>query len=230
MKRALQKIALGLACLSVGACSSLEGAGATLPDVLFGGGMAAPGFVAGAGGEAIVVTRLSDGASGTFRLIAARDGVETWAAPDGSAFALRDGVMVSSFALGRDLYSADVSDVTSALRTGQGREITRVHRYLDGENEIVTRAFECTIAFAPPREAPALGERVRPVSERCKGFGTSFVNTYLLSLSGVVLGSEQWVGPDVGSVRFAPQRTRPVRIAPPILVPETILVRSTEVP
>lgn len=183
------------------------------------------------GREPIVVTRLSDGASGTYRVVSDRAGVETWAAADGSAFSFRSGVLVSTTALGHDLYSADVSDVIDVLAGGGTGTATRVHRYLDGEGELRTRAFECTLDAGPLTETPAVEGRVRSVREDCVGFGTGFTNEYLLSArGGGIVRSTQWVGESIGSVRVAEQSRRPASPSPPILVPVAVIDPSREAP
>ena len=135
-------------------------------------------------------------------------------------------------ALGHDLYSADVSDVVGVLAAGGNGAATRVHRYLDGETELETRAFECELNAGPAREVPAIEGPVRQVTERCRGFGTSFTNDYLLSgRGGEIVRSTQWVGETVGYVRFAQETRRQAgAVALPILVPDAIIVRSREAP
>lgn len=231
MSGVVRRLCLVAACVVVAGCDSASPPG-TLTiagvDVLGAGAAVAPAIP---GREPILVTRLSDGASGTYRLVSDRAGVETWAAADGSAFAFRSGVLVSTNALGHDLYSADVSDVIDVLARGGRGAATRVHRYLDGEGELRTRAFECTLDVGPPTETPAVEGPVRVVRETCAGFGTGFTNQYLLSArDGGIVQSTQWVGEVVGSVRVTAPGRRPDPAARPILVPVAVIDRSREAP
>jgi len=231
MRRLQNTAAAGLVALLLGGCSSVQGPGVVSVAGIDLAGSAPAVRQADATDETLIATRLSDGSSGTFRPIASRDGVTTWAAPDGSAFAFRSGMLVSSFALGDDLYSADVADVLVALRERRTGPLTRVHRYLDGENEVRTRTFRCTLSFGAVREAPNGGSRVRPVSERCHGVGDGFRNEYLVSApADTIVASTQWISGSVGSIRFSRGTPRPAQTVSPILVPATLIVVPREAP
>lgn len=115
--------------------------------------------------------------------------VRTYFTPDGISFALRNGVLVASRGLGTDLMRADVAQVLPRVRAGSG-QATRVHVYLDGENQEVRHSYRCDYARVG-------GE----VVESCRGDHASFENRYVVR-NGVIAVSVQWVSPKLGSYRI----------------------------
>jgi len=146
--------------------------------------------------ERIRAELIALGRSGTFIKTAETRGYVTWRAGDGSALVTRGGLVTSTFGLGFDLISADVSDTLSRVRARSSGEALRVHQYLDGENQIKTRAFQCNVAL---RKSNPSSYRM---TEDCRGAGVSFVNTYTIGQGGAVTSSLQWLGPDVGYLRL----------------------------
>jgi len=122
-------------------------------------------------------------------------GVETFLTPDGISVSMRNGVIVATRGLGFDLMTADVSEPLVALRGG-GQSAVRIHRYLDGENQIFMRNFVCAYTQQSNRQ----------VTENCKSSSLSFSNTYVLGAGGRILRSSQWISPQVGSILRASTR------------------------
>jgi len=217
--------------VAVGGCNSIQGPGVLSLGGITLSGPAQPARQGDATRETLIATRLSDGSSGSFRRIAARDGVETWAAADGSAFSFRSGLLISTFALGHDLYSADVADVLAAVGDMRTGPVTRVHRYLDGESQISIRAFQCALSFGAASDVSGAAGPMRQVTELCESVEGGFQNEYLVAASdGAILQSTQWVGSEAGYVRFSRELPRSVQVTPPILVPATVIVPSREAP
>ena len=133
----------------------------------------------------------------------ARNGAtSTWYAADNTALSFRHGLLVATRGLGHDLMSADVAEAAALLRSGRAGMATRIHRYLGGEDQIITRAFVCAISTRGPRDL-TIGKRrfaTRLVQERCKGPDTGFQNLYWIAHDGRVIQSRQWVGPGLGAV------------------------------
>ena len=146
--------------------------------------------------ERIRAELIDMGSSGVFFEVARREGVVTWRAPDESAIITEDGLLKSTFGLGFDLVSADVADISPLILNGENGTGIRVHRYLDGENQIVPRAFRCEI-----RTSETAAGRSRLI-ETCFGADLSFENDYVLAADGGILTSRQWVGPQVGLIRI----------------------------
>ena len=154
--------------------------------------------------HAVLIAR---GRSGTFFRNARNGDHVTWRAADDSAIVMRDGLLTATFGLGFDLLSADVSDTLFLIAQRQNGMATRIHRYLDGENQVVARAFRCDVAW---EEGLGAVWRVR---EDCRGANITFENHYDLATDGRIVSSMQWVGPDIGAVRLSslePGATGPI--------------------
>ncbi|MDJ1017531.1 MAG: YjbF family lipoprotein [Paracoccaceae bacterium] len=184
-------LVLGLACL-LAACSDYKLTGSTPL-----GRDPAPRSeppIAVAGPATLLQARLAaDGRQGSFAKVARTGDYETWRAADGSALALRGRLVTATYSLGNDLYSADVRDTLDRLQGRGAGEALRVHRYLDGENQIVTRAFRCIV-----RKTGSGGLVI--AREACQGADIGFENRYTLTPSGRILTSRQWIGPEVGAI------------------------------
>ncbi len=210
MSSARWLIALALAAL-VGACgndTAQPGVGkavvASLKGRLAGGEEAprpsaaqlraaiTPEFRAQSGNKPLlIVTSRRVPVSSILTMFAENDGVRTYLSPDQISFSVRDGILVATRGLGDDLMSADVSDVLPRIRAGSGRAV-RVHRYLDGENQLILASFVCDYG----RGSGGV------VEESCQGEDRSFVNRYNLGGGGQIVTSDQWVGVGQGSYRI----------------------------
>ena len=116
--------------------------------------------------------------------------VVTYLTPDGISVSLRHGVLVATRGLGFDLMTADVSAVIPAIRN-RSQEVIRVHRYLDGEEQVVIRTFICDYSGAGT------------VTETCYSDGLRITNTYDLG-GRAIRASRQWVSPEQGYLRVEP--------------------------
>tara|TARA_R100001132_G_C3249132_1_gene76966 strand:+ start:119 stop:739 length:621 start_codon:yes stop_codon:yes gene_type:complete len=113
--------------------------------------------------------------------------VETYFTPDNISVSLRDGVLIGTRGLGFDLISADVSDTIASIHRG-GRAV-RIHRYLDGEDQIVIKSYICDYRGNTN------------VTETCYGKDHTFENNYQMS-AGKIIASRQWIGPYHGYIRL----------------------------
>ena len=146
--------------------------------------------------ERIRAELIALGRSGTFTKVVETRGATTWRAGDGSALVTRGGMVVSTYGLGFDLVSADVSDTLSLVGARRSGDAVRVHQYLDGENQVETRAFQCTVVL---RQSDASSSRM---TEDCRGADVLFENSFTIGKDGAVTSSRQWLGPDVGYLRL----------------------------
>ena len=115
--------------------------------------------------------------------------VTTYFTPDGISISLQDGVLVATRGLGFDLMTADVSAVQSGLRNGS--RAVRVHRYLDGEDQVVIKSFVCDYSGTTK------------VVETCYGNDNNFENRYSM-VAGQIAESRQWIGPQLGYIVLEP--------------------------
>ncbi|MEJ8562005.1 YjbF family lipoprotein [Yoonia sp. GPGPB17] len=120
-------------------------------------------------------------------LVNTNQGVETYLTADGVSISLQDGLVVATRGFGFDLMTADVSEVAARLRHDMGNAV-RIHRYLDGENQIIAQSFRCDLQFHDALSA----------TETCKSSKVSFTNSYTFNESGRITESKQWVSPEIG--------------------------------
>lgn len=118
--------------------------------------------------------------------------VATWQSKDRIVVNLRDGVVISTRGFGADLMSAEVGATLTALKKGGG-PAKRLHAYLDGEDQTIWLEFTCQIARAA-------GGTLR---ESCTGpDDIRFENRYRRNSRGEIVQSEQWLGPEIGTMRL----------------------------
>ncbi len=126
----------------------------------------------------------------------------TWVGADGIGLILKNGILTGTRGLGADLMTADIATPEAAIRRGGGTA-TRVHRYLDGENQIVALPVTCTYASAGATRL-VIVERAFPtrqVVENCTSGSHNFENRYWIDTrDGWIWKSQQWIGPELETV------------------------------
>ena len=126
----------------------------------------------------------------------------TLALQSGPTAAYDGGVLVATRGFGDDLMTMDSAGVLSALRSGGG-SVSRRMETLNGQDQIQTFLFNCTITSAGS-EAVNLGVRTIPLrrmDERCQGEAIIFNNIYWLDDAGSIAASRQYVSPTVAYLR-----------------------------
>jgi len=122
--------------------------------------------------------------------------LRTYMTPAEEAVILRDGLLIGTKGLGRDLSVAEPG-TEALIRAGQSGSGTRIMRYLSGDGLERPLQFACTTAPGPN---PGV------IVESCEGHGTTFQNNYLVQ-NGQIPVSRQWIGPGLGYVTI--QTLRP---------------------
>jgi len=133
----------------------------------------------------VLLAHLEDrGTVATLGRVAVNDGVATWQGADPVTLSLRSGgLLVGTRGLGADLMIADVAAIDTALRQGGGQGLIRVHRFLDGNLQLQSVTYRCTVV-ATGREEITIAGRTHAAlrfEERCaggEGGQEAFVNTY----------------------------------------------------
>lgn len=125
----------------------------------------------------------------------------TWVSPDGISLTFRSGLLTETRGLGGDLMSADLDDVAEGVFGGRAQGL-RVHRYLNGEDHLETRAFICDYSRQGGVAATTLAGpfRATHVTENCAGPDIVIENHYWVDGGGQVRKSLQWIGPVPGYV------------------------------
>ena len=127
------------------------------------------------------------GVAAPFSLSGTNQNVDTYLTSSGVSVSLRNGLLVATRGLGFDLMTADVAETLAALGANEDR-VVRIHRYLDGDNQIITNSFVCSLARPD----------VDVIIERCVSTYLVFENTYNFDMNGEIIASEQWVSPQIG--------------------------------
>jgi outer membrane murein-binding lipoprotein Lpp len=123
----------------------------------------------------------------------------TWLTEDGVSVTYENGFLVATRGLGPDLMAADVSGVAAAVAAGGGAA-TRIHEYLDGNDQMVRHEYACRVERTGA-ERITIYERshsTEKYEETCRRGGQTFANTYWVDARGVVWKSRQLISPPVG--------------------------------
>lgn len=130
-------------------------------------------------------------------------GTESWATGDNTVVTLRNGVLISTRALGPDLMSAAAPTV-GQLATNGGSH-ARAY-YVLGDNDAMDRLdFNCTMASLGAVRLTVI-ERVYATThmqETCTGSAGKIVNDYWIEGNGFIRQSHQWTNPGIGYIDIA---------------------------
>jgi hypothetical protein len=154
----------------------------------------------------VLLAHLEDrGTVATLGRVAVNDGVATWRGADPITLALRaDGLLVGTRGLGPDLMIADVAGTEAALRQGTGAAVTRVHRFLDGDLQLRSVTYSCTLVPAGREDITIAGRTHTTLrfDERCSSLADgreTFVNSYWRATDRMfVWQSRQWISEALG--------------------------------
>ncbi|MFQ1702127.1 YjbF family lipoprotein [Loktanella agnita] len=116
-------------------------------------------------------------------------GVETFLTPDGVSISTENGMLVATRGFGYDLMTADVAEPLSAITDARPRAV-RIHRYLNGENQLVPQSFVCRYVALTPTQ----------INESCQSSSDSFENSYTTNSKGQIVMSRQWISPQLGYI------------------------------
>lgn len=164
-----------------------KSAGAS-PDISVLRAALTPDVLAQVGGPVLII-KVPSMQSATFMTpVVGNPDIETFLSGGRASVSLRDGMIVGTRGFGFDLMTAEVRE---ALRALSGHEPTamRTHQYLDGEDQLVSRSFDCTYA-----------RNGRQVRETCAAPSHEFENRYVVDDQGRIVSSRQWISPQVGYI------------------------------
>lgn len=148
-----------------------------------------PEVLAQIGGPIMIAQIPSRDAVAVLTRAGTNDGVDTFLTQDGIGISLRNGMVTATRGLGFDLITADLAEPLMALK-GFRQSSVRIHRYLDGENQLIVRSFTCAYSVTG----------IRQVAETCTSSSDAFRNDYVLDKAGNISSSSQWVSPQIGSI------------------------------
>ncbi|MGB5863392.1 MAG: YjbF family lipoprotein [Sulfitobacter sp.] len=130
--------------------------------------------------------------------------VEIWQSSDEAQLFLRNGVIVGTRGIGRDIIAADASMLVQALASQQGRDVSRSYTVSNGDLTTTRASFRCKLRKFGRENLVIVGQIyiTTHMVEDCLGdAGGSQVlrNEYWLEEpSGLMRKSRQWTGPAAG--------------------------------
>lgn len=139
------------------------------------------------GAPQIWLTLVSRGTKFPMTQIGRREGVTIYASKDGVQVFLRDGILIGTRGLGRDLMSAEAPS-PAALRAGGAHQ--RSYYDLDGADTTIRHRFTCKVE----RDAA----ETNAIAEACAADIGTIRNQYWFNSAGSVSKSRQWVSQGVG--------------------------------
>ncbi|MDV7141368.1 YjbF family lipoprotein [Tropicimonas sp. TH_r6] len=131
--------------------------------------------------------------------VSSRAGVEIWRSESGDTLTLQEGIVLGTRALTPDLLSVEAALPSQWLGAPRPATAPRVHRYVDGEEQVFIRAYSCVLSETSPVEL-SLGTEtllLNRTDEDCYNATQSFTNSYWMNGSGQMVLSRQWLGPEL---------------------------------
>jgi len=130
--------------------------------------------------------------------------VEVWKSSDNAQLFLRNGVVIGTRGIGRDIIAADANYTVRALRARTGSSGLRHFEISDGDVTSTKTTYQCDMKNLGNEVITVVRQRfnVSQFSETCRA-DTAEVpvinNEYWVEKStGIVRKSNQWIGPEVG--------------------------------
>jgi len=156
-----------------------------------------------AGDAPVILLSLPDfGIATALRRIETNGPYATFGSADRRSVTFRTGMLSATRGLGHDLMSADLAGSLALVQARRAGTARRVHRYLDGDNQVTSVEFSCRVT--PGAAGRVTGGEIdaptRVVEEVCTSPGATFRNTYQVDGSGRILKSRQFIGTRNGSM------------------------------
>lgn len=141
---------------------------------------------------------------GAFRTDHLPGKIAVWRTITGENVVLRDGVLISTRGLGRDLASSDASASLRAIKArgnGGGERRMQVRNDVNGAFDLL---LQCESAVVGNESIDIIELRFQTLHlrETCQSTLGTVRNDYWVNQSGKVLQSRQWAGPDLGYLKI----------------------------
>lgn len=148
----------------------------------------------------ILVGLESSGATQVMAMVGDNNGMRTYMTPNEQALIMRGGMLTGTKGLGHDLSVGEVDGVAALIRSRRAGQATRTMRYLGGDGVERPLPLNCTVALGGGKSFAFAGTgwNATQVVETCEGGGVEMQNSYLVSASGQIPVSRQWISPTLG--------------------------------
>jgi len=160
-------------------------------------------IAANTGAPSLQVAFVETNVSTTLLLERENGPFQYWLSVDGTHVILEDGMLHGTRGIGEGLLASDLSEPLSRLKSLQEGPSTRFHTHLTGNDEAVTRTFECEIRRTREITLSVVGGEVPTIlfREDCNSLDQEFENLYWVNpQTRQIVQSRQWVGPLVSDL------------------------------
>ncbi|WBU57149.1 YjbF family lipoprotein [Paracoccus sediminicola] len=157
----------------------------------------------------ILVNLESAGTTQVMAMVGENNGMRTYMTPNEQALIMRGGMLVGTKGLGNDLSVAEVANSAALIRARRSGQASRINRYIGGDSVERPLPMQCSIATGQGQSFALGGASMSAtqIVESCDASGVEVQNSYLVTASGQIPVSRQWIGPELGYVTI--QTIRP---------------------
>ena len=151
----------------------------------------------------------NSGATQVMAMVGENGNMRTYMTPNEQALIIRAGMLTGTKGLGHDLSVAEVESTAALIRSRRSGQAQRTMRYLGGDGIERPLPMNCSIAVGENKSFSFAGTgwNAAQVVETCQGGGAEVQNSYLVTASGQIPVSRQWISPQLGYVTI--QTIRP---------------------
>lgn len=152
----------------------------------------------------------SSGATQVMAMVGENGNMRTYMTPNEQALIIRSGMLTGTKGLGgHDLSVAEVEQTAALIRARRSGQAQRTMRYLGGDGIERPLPMNCTVNVGGNKSFSFAGTgwNATQVVETCQGGGAEVQNSYLVTASGQIPVSRQWISPQLGYVTI--QTIRP---------------------
>lgn len=151
----------------------------------------------------------SSGATQVMAMVGENGNMRTYMTPNQQALIIRSGMLTGTKGLGHDLSVAEVEQTAALIRARRSGQAQRTMRFLGGDGIERPLPMNCSVATGENKSFSFAGTswNATQVVETCQGGGAEVQNSYLVTASGQIPVSRQWISPQLGYVTI--QTIRP---------------------
>ncbi|TKW68871.1 MAG: YjbF family lipoprotein [Paracoccus denitrificans] len=148
----------------------------------------------------ILVSLESNGATQVMAMTGDNGGMRTYMTPNEQALIIRGGILSGTKGLGNDLSVAEASNSAALIRSRRAGQASRTNRYIGGDGVERPLPMNCTVAIGEGKgfSFAGTGWNATQVVETCQADGLEVQNSYLVTASGQIPVSRQWISPELG--------------------------------
>ena len=153
----------------------------------------------------VLFVELPSGQNGTLTPYPGQGVGQTWLGADGATITLERGILKASRGMGDDLMGSSLFMPTWSNINKNTKTYTRELLYLDGNNKIYKRLFNCDIKKTNSEELIKIWDinfKVAKFEEQCFNRSLSLKNVYHVDKLGIIRKSSQYHSDTLGFVKI----------------------------